>query len=113
MIYVCGIISYRFIINTKWLKWTQEFHLLASKTLQCWCGHPTTDEDKMVTGVHMNVYNENRSSCITMEIQLKPLIMIALGPALFDNNNRLITLSRGYKNLHYLTQFIVTTFYMY
>jgi hypothetical protein len=39
--------------------------------------------------------------------------MISLGPALFDNNNRLITLSGGYKNLHYLTQFIVTTFYMY
>ena len=39
--------------------------------------------------------------------------MITLGPALLDNNNRLITLSRGYKNLHYLTQFIVTTFYMY
>ena len=39
--------------------------------------------------------------------------MITLGPALFDNNNRLITLSGGYKNLHYLTQFIVTTFYMY
>jgi hypothetical protein len=37
--------------------------------------------------------------------------MITLGPALFDNN-RLITLSGGYKNLHYLTQFIVT-FYMY
>jgi len=39
--------------------------------------------------------------------------MITLGPALFDNNNRLITLSGGYKNFHYLTQFIVTTFYMY
>jgi hypothetical protein len=26
----------------------------------------------------------------------------------FDNNNRLITLSGGYKNLQYLTQFIVT-----
>ena len=39
--------------------------------------------------------------------------MITLGPALFDNNNRLITISGGYKNLHYLTQFIVTTFYMY
>ena len=39
--------------------------------------------------------------------------MIILGPALFDNNNRLITLSGGYKNLHYLTQFIVTTFHMY
>jgi hypothetical protein len=45
--------------------------------------------------------------------QWKPLIMITLGPALFDNNNRLLTLSGGYKNLHYLTQFIVTTFYMY
>ena len=39
--------------------------------------------------------------------------MIILGPALFDNNNRLITLSGGYKNLHYLSQFIVTIFYMY
>ena len=38
--------------------------------------------------------------------------MFTLGPALFDNN-RLITLSGGYKNLHCLTQFIVTTFYMY
>jgi hypothetical protein len=33
--------------------------------------------------------------------------MITLGLALFDNNNRLITLSGGYKNLHYLTQFTV------
>jgi hypothetical protein len=48
-----------------------------------------------------------------MYIQWKPLIMITLVPALFDNNNRLITLNRGYKNLHYLTQFIITTFYMY
>ena len=46
-------------------------------------------------------------------IQWKPLIMITLGPALFDNNNRLITLSGRFKYLHYLTQFIVTTFYMY
>jgi hypothetical protein len=34
--------------------------------------------------------------------------MITLGLALFDNNNRLITLCGGYKNLHYLSQFIVT-----
>jgi hypothetical protein len=34
--------------------------------------------------------------------------MIIWGLALFDNNNWLITLSGGYKNLHYLTQFIVT-----
>jgi len=39
--------------------------------------------------------------------------MITLGPALFDKNNRLITLSGGYKRLHYLTQLIVTTFYVY
>jgi hypothetical protein len=39
--------------------------------------------------------------------------MITLGPALFANNNRPITLSGGYKNLHNLTQFIVTTFYVY
>jgi len=39
--------------------------------------------------------------------------MITLGLVLFDNNNRLITLSGGYKNMHYLTQFIFTTFYMY
>jgi hypothetical protein len=41
------------------------------------------------------------------------VVRITLGPALFDNNNRLITLSRRHKNLHYSTQFIVTTFYMY
>ena len=35
------------------------------------------------------------------------------GTRAFYNNNRLITLSGGYKNLHYLTQFIVTTSYMY
>jgi len=29
--------------------------------------------------------------------------MITLGPALCDKNNRLITLSEGYKKLHYLT----------
>jgi hypothetical protein len=46
-------------------------------------------------------------------IQWKPLIMITLVPVLFDNNNQLITLSGGYKNLHYVTQFIVKTFYMY
>jgi hypothetical protein len=34
--------------------------------------------------------------------------MITLGLALFDSHNWLITLSGGYKNLHYLTQFIVT-----
>jgi hypothetical protein len=34
--------------------------------------------------------------------------MITLALALFDNNNRLLTLSGGYKHLHYLTQFIVT-----
>jgi hypothetical protein len=33
-----------------------------------------------------------------------------VGSCLCDNNNRLITLSGGYKNLHYLTQFIVTNF---
>jgi hypothetical protein len=33
--------------------------------------------------------------------------MITLGLVLFENNNRPITLSGGYKNLH-LTQFIVT-----
>jgi hypothetical protein len=39
--------------------------------------------------------------------------MVTFGPALFINNNRLITLSGGYKNVHYLTQFIVPNFYMY
>jgi hypothetical protein len=39
--------------------------------------------------------------------------MITLGPTLFDENNRLITLSGENKNLHYLTQFILTPFYMY
>jgi hypothetical protein len=45
--------------------------------------------------------------------QWKPLSVITLGPTLFDKNNRLITLRGGYKSLHYLTQFIVTTFYIY
>jgi hypothetical protein len=39
--------------------------------------------------------------------------MITLGPALFDKNNRLITLSGRYNNLNYLTQFIVTAFHVY
>jgi hypothetical protein len=43
-----------------------------------------------------------------IQVQWEPLIVINLGLVLFDNNNRLITLSGGYKNLHYLTQFIVT-----
>jgi hypothetical protein len=43
-------------------------------------------------------------------MQWKPLIMITLGPALFDNNNRLITLSTGYKNLDYSTPFILKTY---
>ena len=51
--------------------------------------------------------------CPSTKVQWKPLIVITLGPALFDNNNRLITLSGGCKHLRYLTQFIVTTFYMY
>jgi hypothetical protein len=40
-------------------------------------------------------------------IQWKPLIIITLGFALCNNNNRPITLRGEYKNLHYLTQFIV------
>jgi hypothetical protein len=39
--------------------------------------------------------------------------MIILVPAHFDKINHLITLSEGYKNLHYKTQFIVTTFHIY
>jgi hypothetical protein len=42
------------------------------------------------------------------EVQWKPFIITTLGLALFDKNNRPITLSGGYKHLHYLTQFIVT-----
>jgi hypothetical protein len=33
--------------------------------------------------------------------------MECFGTTDFDNNSRLITLSGGYKNLHYLTQLIV------
>jgi len=52
---------------------------------------------------------QTRSSLeATIHVQWKPLIMISLGLALFDNNNLLITLSGGYKNVHYLTQVIVT-----
>jgi hypothetical protein len=59
-------------------------------------------------------HNYKNTACAPKElprdfnIQWKPLIMITLGLALFDKNNRLITLSGGYKNFHYLTQFIVT-----
>ena len=62
-----------------------------------------------------NIIYPSVSKCLKMHrnhthliIQWKPLIMITLGLVLFNNNNRLITLSRGYKNLHSLTQFIVT-----
>jgi hypothetical protein len=58
-------------------------------------------------------WSTSQSCCSQIHIQWKPLLMITLGPALFYNNNWLITLSGGYKTLHYLTQFIVTTFYMY
>jgi hypothetical protein len=47
------------------------------------------------------------------QLQWKPLIMITLGPGLFYNNNRRITLSGGYTDFYFLTQFIVTTLYMY
>jgi hypothetical protein len=60
----------------------------------------------------VNFIHLTRLQSMTL-IQWKMLIIITLGSALFDNNNRLITLSGGYKNLHYLTQFIVTTFYMH
>ena len=45
--------------------------------------------------------------------QWKPLIMITLGPTLFDNNNWLITLSGGYKNLHYITVLPDTWLHLY
>jgi hypothetical protein len=81
-----------------------------------YCLSARTDE---ITSLHQNylchgsVKFNNSSTAGNFKIQWKPLILITLGPALFDNNNRLVTLSGGYKNLHYLTQFIVTTFYMY
>ena len=60
---------------------------------------------------HVQRMEENRIPKKSI-IQWKPLIMTTSGPALFGNNNRLITLSGGYKIFHYLTQFIVT-FYTY
>jgi hypothetical protein len=67
----------------------------------------------MITVVSVNKYGEiGARNTIAKKsdflIQWKPLIMITLGLALFDNDNRPITLSGGYKNSHYLTQFIVT-----
>jgi hypothetical protein len=55
-----------------------------------------------------NNVNETPNVSMFSVIQWKRLITIILGLALFDNNNQLITLSGGYKNLHYLTQFIIT-----
>jgi hypothetical protein len=85
--------------------------------------HELKLRDKKITGV--GVFNDvtptveccEKGSWSSMglgswEIQWKPLIMITFGPALFDNNNRLITLIGEYKNLHCLTELIVT-FYMY
>jgi hypothetical protein len=44
------------------------------------------------------------------DIQWKPLIIITLGLALFDNNNQLITLSERCKNLQYsIAQHLVTS----
>jgi hypothetical protein len=61
---------------------------------------------------YWQVFNFIHHCILLISIQWKLLIMITLGPALFDNN-QLITLSRVYKNLHYLTQFIVPAFFMY
>ena len=81
-------------------------------SLICWGNNCINEDLKQNTGL---VFVNNPLICLTrsLEIQWKPLITITLGPALFDNNNRLITLSGEYKNLHNLTEFIVTTFYMY
>jgi hypothetical protein len=43
-------------------------------------------------------------------VQCKPLIMIILGPALFDNNNRLITLSGGIKICIILLNLLLQSF---
>jgi len=73
------------------------------------CKHMNTQMYTEFKAIHVLIHNKY----IYIYIQWKPLIMITLRPALFDNNNRLITLSGGYKHMHYLTQFIVTNFYMY
>jgi hypothetical protein len=52
--------------------------------------------------------NKHTQNVWKINIHWKPLIMITLELALFDKSNRMIILSGGYKNLHYLTQFIVT-----
>ena len=52
-----------------------------------------------MTALHAYFYIvvDTQRGCHTLKyvIQWKPLIVITLGPALFDNNNRLITLSGG------------------
>jgi hypothetical protein len=70
------------------------------------CGHPNIESPQPNFFCVAICWDE-------LQIQWKPLIMITLGPTLFDSNNQLITLSGGFKKLHYLTQFIVKTFYMY
>jgi hypothetical protein len=90
------------------------FVSVAAFQLICWCTVATLDSWHSAGTLFFRTLNDILySNFVFLYVQWKPLIMITLGPVLFDNNNRLITLSRGYKNLHYLTQFIVTTFCMY
>jgi hypothetical protein len=74
--------------------------------LLSWCLH--TVDLRIQHLVSIKALNDEKF--IAIYTQWKLLIMITLGPVLFDNNNWLITLSGSYKDLHYLTQFIVTTF---
>ena len=83
------------------------------KIISIYCKNQTKGTNTSKNAQFTNITISDIYIYIYIYTQRKPLIMITLEPALFDKNNRLITLSGGYKNLHYLTQFIVTTFYMY
>jgi hypothetical protein len=82
------------------LKWVRNVHVLCMCIINIhvrrWC---------CMCGPH----------CTEFNIRWKLLIMITLGLALFDNNNRMITLSGGYKNLSLFNSIYCysTTFYNY
>jgi hypothetical protein len=81
--------------------------ILSEKSRLNWTGHVNRmDSKRKVSNVtYLTIIlrevdeeddQQTDGGTVYKQIQWKPLIMITLGLALFDNNNRLITLSGGY-----------------